>query len=109
MRSYTHDLGNTTFPVVGFRRRNRYENGVKTENLESCYTIFHNYEQIDVIVEDDGTAVTQEQVKQAADAGVPLMMMFKDMQITIKAKSQWELQANGRASHPALANSEKGK
>lgn len=103
MRAYTHYLGDTTFPVVGFRRRNRYDNGVKTETLDSCYTIFHNYEQIDVIVADDGKTVTQQQVKDAADAGTPIVMAFKDAEITIKAKTQWELQASGSARQATIA------
>ena len=109
MRNYIHYLGDTVFPVVGFRRRNRYDNGVKTETLDSCYTIFHNYEQIDVTVADDGKIVTQQQVKEAADAGTPIVMAFKDAEITIKAKTQWELQASGIARQASIANTEKGK
>lgn len=109
MRNYTHHLGDVTFPVVSFRRRNRYDNGVKTDTLDSCYTIFHNYEQIDVIVADDGKIVTQQQVKDAADAGAPIVMAFKAAEITLKAKTQWELQASGTARQAAIINAEKSK
>lgn len=107
MRKFTDYLGEQTYPVIEFRRRARYVNEVKTDILDSVYTILHNYEQIAVTVEDNGTAVTQEQVKEAADNGTPVQMIFNDLELTIRGtKVPWEITASGRASQAVLV---KGK
>lgn len=105
MRQYIANLGDCAFPVIEFRRKARYINGEKTNILDSGYTILNNYEQIVITVEDDGTAVTQEQIKAAADAGTPIEMFFKDVAISIRPKNQWEIQASGRASQASIAKS----
>lgn len=102
MRQFTDYLGDQEFPVIEFRRKPRYINGEKTSILDSGYTILNNYEQIVIVVEDNGTIVTQEQIKAAADAGTPIEMLFKDVEITIRPKSQWEIQASGRASQVTM-------
>lgn len=103
MRKYTHYLGEQTYPVIEFRRRPRYVNGEKTDILDSSYTIMLNYEQIAITVEDNGTAVTQEQVREAADNGTPVQMVFKDLELTIRGtKTPWEIAASGRASEAVL-------
>lgn len=53
----------------------------------------------------DSKAVTQEQIKAAADAGTPIELVFKDVEITVRPKNQWEIQASGRASQAAVAKS----
>lgn len=103
MRQFTDYIGNTTYPVIDFRRSPRYVNNVKTDILDSRYTILHNYEQISITVADDGQAITQAQIKEAADAGVPIVMSFTDLEITIRPKDKWEIQASGRASLAVVA------
>lgn len=105
MRQFIANLGDRTFPVIEYRRKTRYINGEKTSILDSGYTILNNYEQIVITVEDDGTAVSQEQIKAAADAGTPIEMVFKDLEITVRPKGQWEIQASGRASQATVAKS----
>lgn len=105
MKQFTANLGDRTFPVIEYRRKTRYINGEKTSILDSGYTIMNNYNQIVITVEDDGTAVTQEQIKAAADAGTPIEMLFKDLAISIRPKSQWEIQGSGRASQASIAKS----
>ena len=105
MRQFVAYLGDQTYPVIEFRRRSRYVNGEKTNILDSAYVVLHNYEQIAIIVEDNGMVVTQEQIKAAADAGTPIEMFFKDVEITIRPKNQWEVQPSGRASHAAITKS----
>lgn len=105
MKQFSDYLGDQTYPVIDFRRRSRYVNGEKTNFFDSAYVVLHNYNQITIIVEDNGTVVTQEQIKEAADAGTPIEMFFKDLEITIRPKSQWEIQASGRASQAAIAKS----
>ena len=106
MRQFSDYVGNITYPVIDYRRSPRYVNGEKTEILDSRYTILHNYDQISITVADDGKVVTQEQVKNAADAGTPIVMEFTDLEITIRPKDKWELQGSGRASRATLV---KGK
>lgn len=107
MRKFVDLWGDQTLPVIEFRRHARYVNGEKTNILDSTYIALLNYEQIAIIVEDDGTAVTQQQVKDAADNGVPIQMAFKDVELTFRAtKNPWELQVSGRASQAVLV---KGK
>lgn len=106
MRKFVDFLGDQVFPVIEFRRRPRYVNGEKTNVLDSTYVILSNYEQISVTVEDNGTAVTQEQVKEAADSGTPVQMAFKDLELTIRGtKTPWEITASGRASQAVLSKS----
>lgn len=105
MKQFSDYLGDQTYPVIEFRRKPRYINGEKSNMVDSGYTILYNYEKIVVTVEDNGTAVTQEQVKTAADAGTPIEMFFKDLEITIRPKTQWEIQASGRASQATIAKS----
>lgn len=107
MRKFVDFMGDQTYPVIEFRRRPRYVNGEKTNVLDSTYTVLHSYEQIAITVEDNGTAVTQEQVKEAADNGTPVQMAFKDLELTIRGtKMPWEITASGRASQAILV---KGK
>lgn len=106
MRKFVDFLGDQTYPVIEFRRRPRYVNNVKTDALDSIYTILHNYEQIAITVEDDGTAVTQGQVKEAADNGTPVQMTFQNLELTISGtKIPWQITANGRASQAVLLKS----
>ena len=92
MRKFTDYLGEQTYPVIEFRRRPRYVNEVKTDILDSVYTILHNYEQITITVEDNGT---------------PVQMVFNDLELTIRGtKTPWEITASGRASRAVLV---KGK
>ena len=105
MRKYTHYLDEETYPVIEFRRKVRYINGEKSNIFDSGYTILNNYEQVVITVEDDGTVVTQEQIKAAADAGMPIELVFKDVEITVRPKNQWEIQASGRASQATVAKS----
>lgn len=100
MKTFSNYMRNITCLVIDYRRSPRYVNGKPTENLDSRYTILHNYDQITVTVADDGQVVTQEQVKNAADAGVPIEMEFFDLEITIRPKNEWEIKASARASKP---------
>ena len=106
MKQFSDYLGDQAYPVIEYRRKPRYTNGERTTVLDSGYTILHNYEKIVITVEDNGTITTPQQIKEAADAGTPIEMFFKDLEITIRPKSQWEIQASGRASQAAMA---KGK
>lgn len=105
MKKFTINLAEETYPVIEFRRKARYINGEKSNIFDSGYTILNNYEQIGITVEDDGTVVTQEQIKAAADAGTPIELVFKDVEITVRPKNQWEIQASGRASQATVAKS----
>lgn len=105
MKKFTINLAEETYPVIEFRRKVRYINGEKSNIFDSGYTILNNYEQIGITVEDDGTVVTQEQIKAAADAGMPIELVFKDVEITVRPKNQWEIQASGRASQATVAKS----
>lgn len=107
MRQFKDYISNMAYPVIDFRRSSRYINGERTEILDSRYTVLHNYEQITIVVADDGNVVTSDQVKNAADAGTPIVMEFKDLEITIRPKDRWEIQASGRASHAVVRS--KGK
>lgn len=106
MRQFSDYIGTMSYPVIDFRRGYRYVNGEKTEILDSHYRILHNYEQISITVADEGNAVTQEQVRNAANAGTPVYMEFTDLEITIRPKDRWEIQCSGRASRAVLV---KGK
>ena len=105
MRKYTHNSDEQTYEVIEFRRKARYINGEKSSILDSGYTIMNNYEQIVITVEDDGTVVTQEQIKAAADAGTPIELVFKDVEITVWPKDKWEVRVSGRASQATVAKS----
>lgn len=105
MKQFSDYLGDQAYPVIEYRRKPRYTNGERTSVLDSGYTILHNYEKIVITVEDNGTITTPEQIKEAADAGTPIEMSFKDLEITIRPKTQWEIQASGRASQVAIAKS----
>jgi hypothetical protein len=102
-------MGDITLPVVDFRRRNKFVDNVKLDIKESVYTIVHNYEKIDIAVSDNGNVVSQEQVKGYADNGTPINMLFKDTELFIRPKTQWELQARGTAQQATIVNSDKGK
>lgn len=106
MRQFTDYIGKVAYPVIDYRRSPRYVNNVKTEILDSRYTILHNYDQICITIPDNGNVVTQEQVKNAADAGTPIVMEFHDLEIIIRPKDKWEIQCSGRASQAVLV---KGK
>lgn len=105
MKQFSDYLGDQTYPVIEFRRKSRYINGERSNMVDSGYTILFNYEKVVITVEDDGTITTQAQIKEAADAGTPIEMFFKDLEITIRPKTQWEIQASGRASQAAIAKS----
>ena len=110
MRNYADYLGDIVLPVVDFRRRNEYIDGVKQEkSFESVYTTFLNYERIEFSVKDDGKVVSAQQVKSYADNQTPINMLFKEAEIIIRSKSQWELQASGIANQAVIAQNEKGK
>lgn len=104
MKQFSTYFEEATFPVINFRRSNRFKDGQKTEWLDSIYTTLQNYEQIDVRVPDDGKMVTQDQVKSAADAGKPLEMSFHDLEIIVKGKSAWEIQAFATASKATMVS-----
>lgn len=106
MRQFVDYIGNMSYPVIEFRRSPRYVNDKQTDILDSRYTILHGYDQITITVADDGQSVTQMQVKEAADAGKPIVMEFMDLEITIRPKDKWEIKASGRASQAVLG---KGK
>lgn len=106
MRQFVDYIGNMSYPVIEFRRSPRYVNEERTDILDSRYTILHGYDQIAITVADDGQAVTQTQVKEAANAGKPIVMEFTDLEITIRPKDKWEVKASGRASQAVLG---KGK
>lgn len=107
MQKFVGLLGDQTFPVIGHRRRPRYVNGEKTNILDSIYVTLQNYEQVVIAVEDDGTVVSEEQVKKAADNGTPVEMEFKNVELTFRGtRNPWELQVSGRASQAAVV---KGK
>ncbi len=106
MRQFIDFLGDQRFPVIDFRLRPRYVNGEKTSTLENCLTILYNYEQINIIT-DEVSAITQEQIKMAADAGTPVELAFKDVEITVRPKGSWEIQATGRASQATIASNGK--
>lgn len=105
MKKFADYIGNATYPVIDFRRKPRYVNSKPTEILDSCYTILHSYDQIDITVADDGNVVTQEQIKNAADAGTPIVMEFTDLEVIIQPKEKWEIKASGRASRAILSKS----
>lgn len=103
MRVFSEFLGDQTYPVIEFRRRPVYLNGERTSLTQSTYTVLYGYEQIPITVKDDGTAVTQEHVKEAADNGTPVLMSFKDVALTVRAtRNPWELQVSGRAEQAIL-------
>lgn len=103
MRHFPIKLGDQTYPVIEFRRRNIYLNGERTSQEQSSYTVLYRYELIPIAVNDDGTAVTQEQVEEAADNGTPVRMFFKDLALTVRGTAKpWEIQVNGTASHATL-------
>lgn len=106
MRKFVDYLGDQTYPVIELRPRPRYVNGEKTNVLDSAYTVLLNYEQIAIIVEGNDTAVTQEQVKEAADNGTPLQLTFSDVELTFRGtRNPWELQVSGVASQAILNKS----
>lgn len=107
MRQYRDYIGDEACHVIDVRRRNRYVDGAKTDVVETVYTILRDYEQIDVAVEDNGKMVSQEQVRNAADVGTPIVLNFHDLEIIIRGKSQWEIQATGRASQATVASNGK--
>ncbi|MBD5133376.1 MAG: hypothetical protein HDT38_02715 [Clostridiales bacterium] len=107
MKQYRDYRGDEAHPVIDFRRRNRYVDGAKTDTMESVYTILRDYEQIDVAVEDNGKIISQQQVRNAADEGTPIMMNFHDLEITVRGKSPWEVQPTGRASQVTMPNNGK--
>lgn len=103
MKQLSVNLGDQTYPVIEFRRRAIYLNGERTSLEQSSYTVFYKYEKIPIAVKDDGTAVTQEQVKEAADNGTPVQMLFKDLVLTVRGtENPWQIQVNGTASHATL-------
>ena len=105
MRQFSTYFQNATFPVIDYRRRNRYLEGQKTDQLDTCYTAILNYEKIDIVLADDCKAITPQQIKTAADAGTPVELTFHDLEITIKGtKFPWEIQATGRASQAVVAS-----
>lgn len=105
MRQYRDYIGDEACHVIDVRRRNRYVDGAKTDIFETVYTILRDYEQIEVAVEDDGKIASQEQVRNAADAGTPIVLLFHNLEISVRSKSQWEIQASGRASQATIAKS----
>lgn len=105
MRQFTDYIGKVAYPVIDYRRSSRYVNKVKTDILDSRYTILNNYDQICIVVPDNGDIVTQEQVKNAADAGTPIVMEFHDLEITICPKDKWEIRCSGRATQATLVKS----
>lgn len=104
MKSFRDLIGDAQYPVIEFRRTPIYNpvTRERTEQAESCYTALYGYDKIDIKVADDGQAVTQAQVQVAADAGEPIQMAFSNVEITIRPKSQWEIQVTGRASKAAV-------
>lgn len=107
MKQFVDFMGDQTYPVIEFRRRPKYVNNEKTNIMVSNYVILANYEQIDVVIEDDGMVVTPEQVKKAADNGTPIQMTFKNLEVTISAtRMAWVLRASGQASQAIVV---KGK
>lgn len=107
IKQYRDYRGDEAHPVIDFRRRNRYVDGTKTDTMESVYTILRDYEQIEVAVEDNGKIDLPQQVRKAADEGTPIIMNFHDLEITVRGKSQWEVQPTGRASQVTMPNNGK--
>ena len=104
MRMFRDFIGENTYPVIEFNRRFLYENGERTERKASFYTILSDYEKISIVVLDEGTAVTEAEVKRAADNGTPIQMVFYGLELTIKPKSQWEISVSGRADKAELVS-----
>lgn len=104
MNNFRDVIGDTQYPVIEYRRTPIYDSVTreKTSQTESRYTVLYGYDKIDIKVADDGQAVTQAQVQAAADAGEPIQMAFSNLEITIRPKSQWEIQVTGRASKAAV-------
>lgn len=109
MKAFRDLIGNVTYPVVEYRRTPIYDSvtGTKTSNLESCYSILYGYDKIDIKVADDGRAITAEQIQSAADAGTPIQVLFNDLEVTVRPKTQWEIKVSGRASKAVVANASK--
>lgn len=109
MKNFRDLIGDAQYPVIEFRRTPIYNpvTREKTGQAEDCYTVLCGYDKLDIKVADDGRAVTQAQVQAAADAGEPIQMAFSNLEITIRPKTQWEIQVAGRASKATVVGNNK--